>query len=129
MHSLRLPKVWRRADIIAVLKPNKSADDVKNYRPISLLCVPLKLLGRLFLSRLDPVIDPQLPPEKAGFGHGRSRTDPVTLLTDDIEVGFEHNQKVGVALVDLTAAYDTEASAHVARPAYGLVCDGSTHQP
>ena len=31
----------------------------------------------------------------------------VTLLTDDIEVGFEHNQKVGVALVDLTAAYDT----------------------
>ena len=46
MHSLRLPNVWRRADIIAVLKPNKSADDAKNYRPISLLCVPLKLLER-----------------------------------------------------------------------------------
>ena len=29
------------------------------------------------------------------------------LLTDDIEAGFEHNQNVGVALVDLTAAYDT----------------------
>ena len=107
MHSLRLPKVWRRADIIAVLKPNKSADDAKNYRPISLLCVPLKLLERLLLSRLDPVIDPQLPPEQAGFRHGRSTTDQVTLLTDDIEVGFEHNHKVGVALVDLTAAYDT----------------------
>ena len=107
MHSLRLPKLWRRADIIAVLKPNKSADDAKNYRPISLLCVPLKLLERLLLSRLDPVIDPQLPPEQAGFRHGRSTTDQVTLLTDDIEVGFEHNHKVGVALVDLTAAYDT----------------------
>ena len=107
MHSLRLPKVWRRAAIIAVLKPNKSADDAKNYRPISLLCVPLKLLERLLLSRLDPVIDPQLPPEQAGFRHGRSTTDQATLLTDDIEVGFEHNQKVGVALVDLTAAYDT----------------------
>ena len=107
MHSLRLPKVWRRADIIAVLKPNKSADDAKNYRPISLLCLPLKLLERLLLSRLDPVIDPQLPPEQAGFRHGRSTTDQVTLLTDDIEVGFEHNHKVGVALVDLTAAYDT----------------------
>ena len=32
-------------------------------------------------------------------------TDQVTLLIDDIEVGFEH--KVGVGLVDLTAAYDT----------------------
>ena len=107
MHSLRLPKVWRRADIIAVLKPNKSADDAKNYRPISLLCVPLKLLERLLLSRLDPVIDPQLPPEQAGFRHGRSTTDQVKFLADDIEVGFEHNHKVGVALVDLTAAYDT----------------------
>ena len=53
------------------------------------------------------MIDPQLPPEQAGFRHGRSTTDQVTLLTDDIEVGFEHNHKVGVALVDLTAAYDT----------------------
>ena len=107
MCGLRLPKVWRRADIIAVLKPNKSADDAKNYRLISLLCVPLKLLEHLLLSRLDPVIHPQLPPEQAGFRHGRSTTDQDTLLTDDIEAGFEHNQKVGVALVDLTAAYDT----------------------
>ena len=106
MCGLRLPTVWRRADIIAVLKPNKSADDAKNYRPISLLCVPLKLLERSLLSRLDAVIDRKLPPEQAGFRHGRSTTDQVTLLTDDIEAGFEHNQKVGEALVDLTAAYD-----------------------
>ena len=107
MCSLRLPKVWRRADIIAILKPNKTADDAKNYRPISLLCAPLKLLERLLLSRLDPVIDPQLPTEQAGFRHGRSTTDQVTLLTDDIGAGFELYQKVGIALVDLTAAYDT----------------------
>ena len=54
MCRLRLSKGWRRAGIIAVLKPNKSADDANNYRPISLLCVPLKLLERLLLSRLDP---------------------------------------------------------------------------
>ena len=105
----RLPKVWRRADIIAVVKPNKSADDAKtkNYRPIALLCVPLKLLERLLLSRLDSVIDPQLPPEQAGFRHGRSTTDHVTLLTEDNETGFEHNRTLGVALLDITAAYDT----------------------
>ena len=44
---------------------------------------------------------------RAGFRLGRSTTDQVMLLTDDIEAGFELNQKVGVALVDLTAAYDT----------------------
>ena len=107
MCSLRLPKVWRRADINAVLKPNKSADDANKYRPIPLLCVPLKLLERLLLLRLDPVIDRQLPPEQAGFRHSRSTTDQVTLLTDDIEACFENNQNVCVALVDLTTAYDT----------------------
>ena len=107
MSTLRLPKIWRRSEIIAILKPKKPADDAKSYRPISLLCVPLKLLERLMLARLDPVIDPQLPPQQAGFRHGRSTTDQVTLLTDDIEAGFEAKQKVGVVLVDLTAAYDT----------------------
>ena len=69
--------------------------------------MPLKLLERLLLSRLEPVIDPQLPHQQAGFRRGRSTTDQVTLLTDDIEAGFEARQKVGVVLVDLTAAYDT----------------------
>ena len=67
MSTLRLPKIWRRSEIIAILKPKKPADDAKSYRPISLLCVPLKLLERLMLARLDPVIDPQLPPQQAGF--------------------------------------------------------------
>ena len=107
MSTLRLPKIWRRSEIIAILKPKKPADDAKSYRPISLLCVPLKLLERLLLARLEPVIDPQLPPQQAGFRQGRSTTDQVTLLTDDIEAGFEAKQKVGVVLVDLTAAYDT----------------------
>ena len=107
MASHHLPKIWRRADVTAILKPNKPANDAKNYRPISLLCMPLKLLERLLLSRLEPVIDPQLPPQQAGFRRGRSTTDQVTLLTDDIEAGFEACRKVGVVLVDLTAAYDT----------------------
>ena len=52
----RALKVWRRADNFPVLKPNKSADDLNNYRPKSLLCMPLKLLERLLLSILDPMM-------------------------------------------------------------------------
>ena len=107
MSTLCLPKIWRRADVIAILKPNKPADDAKNYCPISLLCVPLKLLERLLLTRLEPVIDPQLQLQQAGFRCGRSTTNQVTPLTDNIEAGFEALKKVGVVLVDLTAAYDT----------------------
>ena len=103
----KLPKTWRRATVIALLKPGKPADDPKAYRPISLLCVPFKTLERMILSRIEPVVDPQLPREQAGFRRGRSTVDQVTLLTQDIEDSFQANEKAGVVLLDLTAAYDT----------------------
>ena len=105
--SLTIPKIWRKATVIATPKPNKPTDDPKNYRPISLLCVPFKILERLLLARLEPVIDPLLPDEQAGFRRGRSTVHQIVNLTDDIEEAFEKGQKAGVVLVDLTAAYDT----------------------
>ena len=103
----KLPKTWRHATVVALPKPNKPAQDPKSYRPISLLCVPFKILKRLIRSRIDPVVNPQLPWEQAGFRRGRSTVDQVTLLTQDIEDSFQHNEKAGVVFLDLTAAYDT----------------------
>lgn len=103
----KLPKIWRRAAVIALPKPNKPAEDPKSYRPISLLCVPFKTLERLIYNRIEPIVDPQLPREQAGFRRGRSTVDQVTLLTQDIEDSFQEKQKAGVVLLDLTAAYDT----------------------
>ncbi|KAJ3591985.1 hypothetical protein NHX12_007115 [Muraenolepis orangiensis] len=57
--------------------------------------------------RIEPVVDPQLPREQAGFRRGRSTVDQVTLLTQDIDDSFQAKEKVGVVLLDLTAAYDT----------------------
>ena len=102
-----IPKIWRKATVIALPKPNKPVDDPKSYRPISLLCVPYKLLERLLLARLEPVVDPQLPDEQAGFRHGRSTVHQIVKLSNDIEDSFEKKHKAGVILVDLTAAYDT----------------------
>jgi len=56
-------------------------------------------------SRINPIVDPQLPHEQAGFRQGRSTVDQVTFLTQDIKGSFEGNQKTGVVFVDLTAAY------------------------
>ena len=103
----KLPKIWRRASVIALPKPNKPAEDPKAYRPISLLCVPFKILERMIHCRIEPVIDPQLPQEQAGFRRGRSTVDQVTLLSQDIEDSFQDNEKAGVVYLDLTAAYDT----------------------
>ena len=107
LSHMTVPKIWRKATLITIPKPNKPTDDPKNYRPISLLCVPFKLLERLLLVRLEPIIDPQLPNEQAGFRRGRSTVHQIVNLTDDIEEAFEKGHKAGVILVDHTAEYDT----------------------
>jgi len=71
------------------------------------VCVPFKILERLICNRFDPIIDQLLPQEQAGFRHGRSPVDQVTLLTQDIEDNLSTKKMAGAVFVDLTAAYDT----------------------
>ena len=73
---------------------------------ISALC-PYKILERLIYARVEPLIDPLLPKEQAGFRRGKSTVDQVVLLTQNIEDSFEAKKKAGAVFIDLTAAYDT----------------------
>ena len=93
--------------MVAIPKPGKPVGDPKSCRPISLLCVPYKILERLIYARVELLIDPLLPKEQAGFRRGKSTVDNVLLLTQNIEVSFEAKKKTGAVFIDLTAAYDT----------------------
>jgi len=103
-HSV--PKIWRKAKVIAVEKPGKDPSLAANYRPISLLSVCYKLLEHLALQRISPTVG-LLSPVQAGFRKGRSTCDQVAALTTFIENGLQQNLKTGAIFLDLTAAYDT----------------------
>ena len=70
LRRLKIPKIWRRALVVAIPKPTKPVGDPKSYRPISLLCVPYKILERLIYARVEPLIDPLLPKKQVGFDVG-----------------------------------------------------------
>jgi len=55
MRQLKIPKIWRRALVVAIPKPEKPLGDPKSYRPISLLCVPFKILKRLIYARVETI--------------------------------------------------------------------------
>ena len=107
LRRLKIPKIWKRALVVAIPKPAKPVGDPKSYRLISLLCVPYKILERLIYARVEPLIDPLLPKEQDGFRRGKSTVDQVVLLTQNIEDSFEAKKKAGSVFIDLTAAYDT----------------------
>jgi len=68
---------------------------------------------RLICARVEPIIDPLLPQEQAGFR--KSTVDPVTLLTQDAENSCSAKKKAGAVFVDLTGAYNTVIACELLR--------------
>jgi len=50
-------KLFKHTKILVVLKPGKPRNDVRSYRPISLLSVCYKLLERLIYNRIAGIIN------------------------------------------------------------------------
>ena len=64
-------------------------------------------MERIILTRINDTVEAHLPREQAGFRKGRSTTDQIACLVNDIEAAFQRKEKFGVVYIDLTAAYDT----------------------
>jgi hypothetical protein len=53
----KIPAEFKKAKVIAVLKPGKPANEASSYRPISLLSVCHKFLEKLIYNRISPIIE------------------------------------------------------------------------
>lgn len=107
LRTKNVPAAFKKAKIVAILKPGKKSNAAENFRSISLLSFLYKLLERLIYKRISPEILAKIPVEQGGFRPNRNTTDQILALTTHIEAGYERNFKTGMALIDLTAAYDT----------------------
>jgi hypothetical protein len=52
------PGQWKVSQIIPIHKHGKPADDIKSYRPISLLPILSKIFEELLIARLQPILHP-----------------------------------------------------------------------
>ena len=113
MRQLKIPKIWRSALIVAIPTPDKPLGDPKSYRPISLLCVPFKILERLIYAPVDAISSPLLPREKVGFRHGRSTVDQDTCWHRTPRIAFRLKRRLELCLSTSqqpAALYGTAAS-------------------
>ena len=65
------PEQLKIAEIILIQKTGKNPNDVSSYRPISLLSTISKLLERLLLPKITPLLD-VIPQHQFGFRHSHS---------------------------------------------------------
>lgn len=80
----QLPKSCRRA-IITLLPKKGDLNEIKNWRPISLLCNDYKLLSKALGNRLGDVLDQIIHSDQTYCVPGRRITDNISFIRDVLD--------------------------------------------
>lgn len=102
------PSTWKVAEIIMLPKPGKPLNEVKSYRPISLLPMISKLFEIIILTRTQLYIDrcKIIPNHQFGFRKKHSTVDQIHRITDVIEKVFERKEVCSAVFLDVAQAFD-----------------------
>ena len=102
------PDVWKAAKVVPIFKGGDS-EEVGNYRPVSLLPLPGKILEKIVHKRFSMFLEENkfLTKNQGGFRKGFSTISTIADLTDDIFDNINIGQVTTAAFIDLQKAFDT----------------------
>jgi hypothetical protein len=103
-----VPFPWRKAKMIAILKPGKSPEDPALYRPISLLSVISKIFKKAILNRMKAVITEKdlLPSVQFGFWEKHSTLEQIHRVVDTITQALENREYAPAVFLNVSTAFD-----------------------
>ena len=107
--SSSVPTSWKQGITVPVLKPSKDPASVSSYRPITMLSCIGKLMERIIQRRLDHFLESKhiFPPTQTGFRRGRSTTDVLAILKQEIVVCKLRKQYCFISYLDIDGAFDS----------------------
>ncbi|KAJ4923075.1 hypothetical protein JOQ06_027811 [Pogonophryne albipinna] len=100
-----MPMSCRRA-VITLLPKKGNRQDIKNWRPVSLLCVDYKLLSKALATRLGRAVEQVIHRDQTYCVPGRSMVDNVHLIRDVLEVSSSLGINTGLISLDQEKAFD-----------------------
>ena len=119
--SNKVPLMWKSANVSSVYK-SKDETDKLNYRPISLLCVP----GKIMESCVATTITSHVSKHDLGNYNkkGHSTEHLLIRMTEDWRQSLDNNLVVGVVFVDFRKAFDTVSHSLLLKKLQGLGITG-----
>ena len=99
------PTQWTQSLMITISKKG-NLQQCNNYRTISLICHPSKVMLRIILNRLRPQAEEIIAEEQAGFRTGRSTTKQIFNLRILCESYLQHQQDLYHLFVDFKTAFN-----------------------
>ena len=103
----KLAIMQRRGIISLIPKKDKALDELKNWRPITLLNCDYKIASRAVASRLKTVLPALIDNDQTGFLKGRSITENICLINNIISYTESKNIPGMLLFVDFEKAFDT----------------------
>jgi exonuclease III len=99
------PKEWTQSLVIPLPKKG-NLKLCQNYRTISLISHPSKVMLRIILNRLKSKAEELLAEEQAGFRAGRSTVEQIFNCRVIIEKHLQHQQELFHNFIDFKKAFD-----------------------
>jgi hypothetical protein len=100
-----VPRDWRDGIIIPLPKKG-DLKDCNNWRGITLLSVPGKVMASILLNRIQGAVDDQLRQQQAGFRAGRSCCDQIFALRQIIDKVTALKEPLLINFIDFRKAFD-----------------------
>ena len=99
------PTTWTQS--LVITPPKKSNLQLcQNYRTISLISHPNKVMLKIILNSLQPQAEEIIAEEQAGFRAGRSTTEQIFNLRILCEKYLQHQQNLYHVFIDFKKAFD-----------------------
>ena len=99
------PTTWTQSLVITLLKKG-NLQLSQNYRTISLICHPSKIMLKIILNRLQPQAEEIIAEEQAGFRAGRNTTEQIFNLRILYEKYLQHQQNLYHVFIDFKKVFD-----------------------
>lgn len=100
------PRSWSEAIISVIHKEGKDPTLCTSYRPISLLCVDLKILTAIIANRIQNHIRKLVKPDQTGFIAQRQGTDNVRRALNLQIIAQKRNTPSMLLSLDAEKAFD-----------------------
>ena len=97
----------RRGAITLLHKKGKAEENIKNWRPVSLLNNDYKIMTKVLAKRMEKVIPKLIHENQSGFVKGRFIGEGIRFIDDLIEYSDKYNKPGLILLLDFEKAFDT----------------------
>jgi hypothetical protein len=105
-NSCHFPYMWKLAELIPIVKPNKNAKKYNSYRFISLITILSKIFERILSKRIKWLAESKIEDNIHGFRPFRGTSSILHMVEINAAKALEKKEHVDLYSLDLEKAFD-----------------------